>query len=99
MLFSDLSNRLVVMPERRRPLPPVQKHQKGGARLRHRSAEPAVAWTHLQQLGTPRPPRSAELFEMRDASPWGGCPLRAVLSPWPRRQNPVPLASMPVPKL
>lgn len=65
MWVSLHQNRLVVKPERRRPLPPASKCRNGRERLRHRSAEPAVAWTHLQQLGTPRPPRSAELF--RDA--------------------------------
>lgn len=75
MLISSHQNRLVVKPERRRPLPPARQRRNGRERLRHRSAEPAVTWTHLQQLGTPRPPRSAELFEMRDASPWGGHPV------------------------
>jgi hypothetical protein len=89
-------NRLVVMHERKRPLPPANERQKVGCVCMSRSAEPARCLTHLQQFDTPRPPRSAELF--RDArcksvgwTPFAGCAFALAASAEIR----LPLASMP----
>lgn len=72
MLIYKPVRQSVVGLERKRPLPPaiagcLERSQlaiSGAGRMRE---------TRLQSFGriTPQSPRSAELFEMRDASLWG----------------------------
>ncbi len=87
MLILSILNtltRLVVMPEAQTPPTPTTKSREDRVTFAVSLSGASPCLTHLQLLATPRPPRSAELFEMRDASPWGGIPFR----PQHCRRNP-----------
>jgi hypothetical protein len=72
MLILNPIRQSVVRSERKRPLPPAAKRREAGRFNSAISGAGRMRETRLQLLGRrdPSSPRSAGLFEMRDASRW-----------------------------